>query len=208
MPRVRGRPAGIAAARAAGMTVWAVTTTHQHRRPREAPSAWPAGCPSTSLTSTAPGRSVRSVAYRGPGRWSYTYMTRASALPSCFVILAVAVPGALLALSRNDDPEPAARHAGADAWARPSRDPPSATPAPRPPARAAGSPVETGRLIHGRMLPEKRAGLHHVGPDPQARPQPQPGGAGAPGRLFAHRPSGCSPRTRAGHPDAPPSAGR
>ena len=41
-------PAGIAAGRAAGMTVWAVTTTHAAAALDGAARGWPAGCPSTS----------------------------------------------------------------------------------------------------------------------------------------------------------------
>ena len=76
-------------------------------------------------------------------------------------ILAVAVPGALLAAPRDDDPSPPRAMPAPTRTAEPT---PSATPPPPvrpaaqlPPARAAGVPW-SGRLIHGRMLPESGPG--------------------------------------------------
>ena len=70
------------------------------------------------------------------------------------LILAIAVPGALLAASRDDDPIPPR---AAPAPTRTAEPTPSATPAPLPPARAEGVPW-SGRLLHGRMLPESGPG--------------------------------------------------
>ena len=66
------------------------------------------------------------------------------------LILAVAVPGALLAASRDEDPV-APRATPTPPPTRTAEPTPSATPV--PPARASGAPWN-GRLIHGRMLPE------------------------------------------------------
>jgi murein endopeptidase len=68
------------------------------------------------------------------------------------LILAFAVPGALLLASRDDDPEPPRTTPLPTRTAAPT---PSATPL--PPARAEGAPWD-GRLIHGRMLPERGPG--------------------------------------------------
>jgi murein endopeptidase len=68
------------------------------------------------------------------------------------LILALAVPGALLLASRDDDPEPPRATPLPTRTAEPT---PSATPL--PPARAEGAPWD-GRLIHGRMLPERGPG--------------------------------------------------
>ena len=57
-------PAGIAAGRAAGMTVWAVTTTHEPGAlDGAAPRASPAGCPSTSRRCGSIRRPVRSTEF-------------------------------------------------------------------------------------------------------------------------------------------------
>ena len=79
-------------------------------------------------------------------------MSRASCRPPA-LILAVAVPGALLVASRDDDPSPPRATPAPTRTAEPT---PSATPAPRR-RRAAGAPWN-GRLIHGRMLPERGPG--------------------------------------------------
>jgi murein endopeptidase len=68
------------------------------------------------------------------------------------LILALAVPGALLLASRDDDPEPPGATPVPTRTAEPT---PSATPL--PPAREEGAPWD-GRLIHGRMLPERGPG--------------------------------------------------
>jgi len=68
------------------------------------------------------------------------------------LILAVAVPGVLLAASRDDDPVAPRATPAPTRTAEPT---PSATPV--PPARAAGMPWN-GRLINGRMLPESGPG--------------------------------------------------
>ena len=67
-------------------------------------------------------------------------------------ILAVAVSGALFTASRDDDPSAPRAMPAPTRTAEPT---PSATPA--PPARAAGAPWN-GRLIDGRMLPERGPG--------------------------------------------------
>jgi murein endopeptidase len=68
------------------------------------------------------------------------------------LILAFAVPGALLLASRDDDPEPPHTTPVPTHTVEPT---PSASPL--PPARAEGAPWD-GRLIHGRMLPERGPG--------------------------------------------------
>jgi murein endopeptidase len=68
------------------------------------------------------------------------------------LILAFAVPGALLLASRDDDPEPPRATPVPTRTVEPT---PSASPL--PPARAEGAPWD-GRLIHGRMLPERGPG--------------------------------------------------
>jgi murein endopeptidase len=70
------------------------------------------------------------------------------------LVLAVAVPGALLVASRHDDPAPPRATPAPTRTAEPR---PSATATPLPPARAAGQPWH-GRLIHGRMLPASGPG--------------------------------------------------
>ncbi len=68
------------------------------------------------------------------------------------LILALAVPAALLATSRDDDPSPPRATPAPTRTAEPT---PSTTP--MPPARAAGKPWR-GRLLNGRMLPERGPG--------------------------------------------------
>jgi len=73
------------------------------------------------------------------------------------LILAVAVPGALLAAPRDDDPIPPRATPAPTRTAAPTPSPTREPAEPQPPARAVGVP-SSGRLIRGRMLPESGPG--------------------------------------------------
>ena len=121
-------------------------------------------------------------------------MRRAALL---LLILAVAVPGALL-VSRDDDPIPPR---AAPAPTRTADPAPSATPAPLPPARAEGVPWD-GRLIHGRMLPESGPGF--ITWDPIFKQVPNRGWRRWGTERLLHTVERVLAAFARRHPDAPP----
>jgi murein endopeptidase len=114
------------------------------------------------------------------------------------ILVAAAGAGALLLALRDDDPSPPRATPAPTRGAEPA---PSASPTPPPPARAPGQPWR-GRLIHGRMLPER--GVGYVTWDPILKRVPNRSWRRwGTGRLL-HTVERVLAAYARRHPDAPP----
>ena len=126
--------------------------------------------------------------------------------PFLLILIVLALPAVLLAApGERERTQPPRQTLPPIATTSPTPHPPAATPTPKPrakkPSRAAGAPW-SGRLVHGRRLPDRGAG--YVSYDPITKRLPnRPWRRWGTGRLLS-----TLERVMAGyarrHPDAPP----